>query len=288
MHRLRSRRPATCVTQRRELRRRVLNRRPSGRARSTWTTLLTLLGIACGETPGAAAPPATGFVAVVVTVNGNGTDPDGFSVSLGGRSVTLQPNTPTTVDAVPPGSYALRLSGLAPQCATNADTASATVAAGDTAAVRFAVTCYGGLAFEEAVTPDNFQAVYLGEDGRMAQLTTGAGRNYLQDWSPDGARVVFETDRNGNLDLYTVRADGSDLRRLTTHPYQDEQPHWSPDGRWIVFHRTPYQSGPFEHAWLSLPATIDSRPWGSPQRASHARGDPRMAGVHVPRDWPSS
>ena len=254
IHGVRSKRRAPSVTQRRELRRQVLSRRRSGRAWSTSTALLALSAIGCGETPGAPAPaaPRTGFVTVVVNVNGNGTDPDGFSASLGGRSVTLQPNTPTTVASVPPGSYALRLSGLAPQCATNADTASAAVVAGDTAAVRFVVTCYGAVAFEEAVTPDNFQAVYLGEDGRIVQLTTGAGRNYLQDWSPDGARVLFETDRNGNLDLYTVRADGSDLRRLTTHPYQDEQPHWSPDGRWIVFHRTPYQSGPFEHAWLNL------------------------------------
>jgi hypothetical protein len=33
--------------------------------------------------------------------------------------------------------------------------------------------------------------------------------------SPDGSRLVFESDRAGNLDIYTMKPDGTDLVRLT-------------------------------------------------------------------------
>jgi len=32
-----------------------------------------------------------------------------------------------------------------------------------------------------------------------------------------------------------MRPDGSEVQRLTTHPYSDGYPQWSPDGQWIVF-----------------------------------------------------
>ena len=60
------------------------------------------------------------------------------------------------------------------------------------------------------------------------------------DWSPDGSRIVFrsQSDRLGGIgaDLYTVRPDGSDLRRLTrVKPGNRVFPgSYSPDGRWVV------------------------------------------------------
>jgi Tol biopolymer transport system component len=54
-------------------------------------------------------------------------------------------------------------------------------------------------------------------------------------WSSDGSRMVFESNRNGNLDLYAMNADGSGLVRLTDHPAADRKPAWSPDGTKIVF-----------------------------------------------------
>jgi Tol biopolymer transport system component len=202
---------------------------------------------ACGEvTP----PRRTGAVTVVVNVRGNGADADGFTLTLGSRTASVQAGMPITLDSISPGSYTLHLGGLAPQCSTEADTESLTVAPGLTASVRFVVTCYGGIAFGEVDAGSNWQVFYLGEDGRLLQLTRGPGKNLLEDWSPDGKRVVFESDRNGNMDLYSVRIDGTDLRQLTTHPYQDLQPRWSPDGQSITFHRTQYLSGQFTQASL--------------------------------------
>jgi hypothetical protein len=59
------------------------------------------------------------------------------------------------------------------------------------------------------------------------------------DWSPDGSRIVFSRsvgdDDHG--DLYTMRADGSDVRRLLSSSALETRPSWSPDGKTIVFER---------------------------------------------------
>jgi Tol biopolymer transport system component len=54
-------------------------------------------------------------------------------------------------------------------------------------------------------------------------------------WSPDGRRIAFHQQVDGNMDIYVVNADGTALTRLTTHPATDVQPAWSPDGTRIAF-----------------------------------------------------
>jgi TolB protein len=53
--------------------------------------------------------------------------------------------------------------------------------------------------------------------------------------SQDGRRVVFQSNRTGNWEIYTMNADGSSIKQLTHHEGADNTPHWSPDGRKIVF-----------------------------------------------------
>ena len=66
-------------------------------------------------------------------------------------------------------------------------------------------------------------------------------------WSPDGSRIAFASvrDRNGSTcgsdecdydgEIYTMNADGSDLRRLTSSEANDQSPAWSSDGQRIAF-----------------------------------------------------
>src|SRR6185503_11130858 len=52
---------------------------------------------------------------------------------------------------------------------------------------------------------------------------TGSGGN--------SSRLAFTSDRDGNLEIYSANADGSDVRRLTTSPGDDSDPSWSSSGR---------------------------------------------------------
>lgn len=53
--------------------------------------------------------------------------------------------------------------------------------------------------------------------------------------APDGQTVAFMSRRDGNWEIYTIKADGSNLTRLTDDPAMDGLPTWSPDGRAIAF-----------------------------------------------------
>lgn len=53
--------------------------------------------------------------------------------------------------------------------------------------------------------------------------------------SPDGERVAFMSQRDGNWEIYVINTDGSNLQRLTNDPGQDGLPAWSPDGEAIAF-----------------------------------------------------
>src|SRR6266508_2657137 len=54
-------------------------------------------------------------------------------------------------------------------------------------------------------------------------------------WSPDGQRIAFYSDRDGNGEIYVMNADGSGLTRLTDNDAIDIPYGWSPDGRNLVF-----------------------------------------------------
>ena len=53
--------------------------------------------------------------------------------------------------------------------------------------------------------------------------------------SPDGSKILFESDRTGNWEIYVMNPDGKDVVQLTNNTAPDQTPSWSPDGRKIVF-----------------------------------------------------
>lgn len=79
--------------------------------------------------------------------------------------------------------------------------------------------------------------VMLNLDGsKQAQIHNGEGSdNVYATVSPNGQRVAFVSDRDGNQEIYVVNIDGSSLRRLTYTSAPDKWPVWSPDGQRIAF-----------------------------------------------------
>jgi len=59
--------------------------------------------------------------------------------------------------------------------------------------------------------------------------------DYDAAFAPDGASIVFTSERNGSADLYRMKPDGSGVERLTDSPSYDDQAAFSPDGRQVVF-----------------------------------------------------
>jgi Tol biopolymer transport system component len=52
---------------------------------------------------------------------------------------------------------------------------------------------------------------------------------------PQERLLAFASAQNGNFDIYTMHADGTDLTNLTNNPASDTNPIWSPDGKRIAF-----------------------------------------------------
>lgn len=66
---------------------------------------------------------------------------------------------------------------------------------------------------------------------RVVRLTDTGG--YWPTWSPDGRKIAFASERDGNSEIYVMNADGSNVTRLTDAG--GNFPAWSPDGRRIAF-----------------------------------------------------
>src|SRR5262245_24310416 len=79
--------------------------------------------------------------------------------------------------------------------------------------------------------------------GAATQVTSGDGWNDADpQWSPDGRRIAFVSDRSGHefdesndTDIWVMNADGGGLAKISDHNTEDASPRWSPDGQTIAF-----------------------------------------------------
>ena len=84
---------------------------------------------------------------------------------------------------------------------------------------------------------DNFEIYVMDADGEnRVNLSNHPVHDEDPDWSPDGAKIAFVSNRNGGVDqIYVMDADGTNQIRLTDGPRDKRQPDWSPDGGKIAF-----------------------------------------------------
>jgi Tol biopolymer transport system component len=85
---------------------------------------------------------------------------------------------------------------------------------------------------------DPYMAIYEADpDGtELKRLTDAHGYNAEGSYSPDGKKIVFCSNRDGDLQLYTMDASGANVRKLTSTPgCYNGGPFFSPDGRRVVF-----------------------------------------------------
>ena len=60
------------------------------------------------------------------------------------------------------------------------------------------------------------------------RLTRDPARDGAPRWSPDGTKIAFHTNRDGNFEIYVMDTNGENLTNLTQHPMDDQVASWSP------------------------------------------------------------
>src|SRR5919198_1064388 len=132
---------------------------------------------------------------------------------------------------------------------------------------------------DPAWSPDGAHIAYLADNGIREMNADGSGDHVLfapppdrydnnPDWSPDGSRLAFaQRNFDGTASaIYSIAADGSDQRQLTSGAYADYRPAWSPDGSKITFDRRNPLSGNRQLHVMNADGSGESQPMSSTRK----------------------
>lgn len=90
-----------------------------------------------------------------------------------------------------------------------------------------------------------YDVFVMNADGsEVTRLTDHPASDMNAIFSPDGSKIAFVSERDGNPEVYVMNADGSQQKRLTHDPGEDIHPFWSPDGSRIIFNSTRTRKSP--------------------------------------------
>lgn len=83
-----------------------------------------------------------------------------------------------------------------------------------------------------------YMNIYEANPDGSALTALTCGPDYCAEcaYSSDGSRIVFASNRSGSMNIYTMRADGSDVQQIThTHHCYNGGPFFAPDNQRIIF-----------------------------------------------------
>ncbi len=166
-----------------------------------------------------------------------------------------------------------------------AETAGPTLAQGHARLLRHPTFAKGRIAF--SYLGDLWVANEDGSDAR--RLTDHKARDVYPRFSPDGTRIAFSSNRDGNYDVFLVAASGGKPRQLTFHSADDVVVGWSPDGKKILF-TSSRNKGAFPSVATLFEIAVDGgmeqsieTDWGS--GASYSPDGTRLAFTRHPASW---
>jgi dipeptidyl aminopeptidase/acylaminoacyl peptidase len=84
------------------------------------------------------------------------------------------------------------------------------------------------IAFTSERLPSGPDTYTIAPDGTSPSAALTSTFTQRPQWSPDSTRIVVQSPRNGNWDIYSMKADGTDQVRLTTDSGLDQSPFWGP------------------------------------------------------------
>ncbi len=65
-------------------------------------------------------------------------------------------------------------------------------------------------------------------DEHLENLTNHPGRDWIPRWSPSGKYIAFNSERDGNREIYLINPGGDNLLRITDNPAYDGWIQWVP------------------------------------------------------------
>lgn len=142
-------------------------------------------------------PEEFSTLTIVAETTGDTLDFDGYSVAVGGEVVELPANGSVTIEELSRGEVIAEVDGVAVNCSLDGEASRSLTLDEDSEELSLSVSCLPAL---------------LG-------------------------KVVFDSDRDGDAEIYVMNPDGSDVVQLTDNEDRDAFPSVSPDGTTIAFMR---------------------------------------------------
>lgn len=96
------------------------------------------------------------------------------------------------------------------------------------------------IAWTARVGAEDQQEIFVSRaDGADARnISAHAAEDYHPAWGPDGTRIAFTTERDGNAEIYSAEIPSGQLARITFDVAQDDRAAFSPDNRFVAFEST--------------------------------------------------